>query len=265
VRAALDFPPKPAPWRTCPWIATGSSRPCPGKNLPCGPPRAGTQLLTSVAFRTLATATFGISLAVHTGLLPGWWFVWAPRLLWMFPPQIWRFATAFLITGPNLGLLFDTYFLYSYLSQLEIGNPRFPRKEDLIWYLMFVGGTIMVSSQCLRTASSSSICASVFPYLPNPSYACSFCFVQKNPSYICPDSVMPLLLSRFLEMRKSTPALRAGPSFANQGWCRGVGMVGCLMDGSCDSQFTRVVFIAPYISSPLAHLVTTAHAHVALS
>ncbi|KAL3957679.1 hypothetical protein ACCO45_008257 [Purpureocillium lilacinum] len=93
--------------------------------------------------RTLATATFGISLAVHTGLLPGWWFVWAPRFLWMFPPQIWRFATAFLITGPNLGLLFDTYFLYSYLSQLEIGNPRFPRKEDLIWYLMFVGGTIM--------------------------------------------------------------------------------------------------------------------------
>ncbi|UNI18957.1 hypothetical protein JDV02_005186 [Purpureocillium takamizusanense] len=93
--------------------------------------------------RTLATATFALSLAIHTGLLPGWWFVWAPRFLWMFPPQIWRFATAFLITGPKLGLLFDTYFLYSYLSQLEVGHPRFPRKEDLIWYLMFVGGSIM--------------------------------------------------------------------------------------------------------------------------
>lgn len=61
----------------------------------------------------------------------------------MFPPQIWRFFTAFLITEKNLGILFDTYFLYMYLSQLEVG--RFSRKEDLIWYLLVVGATILVS------------------------------------------------------------------------------------------------------------------------
>lgn len=99
--------------------------------------------------RTVASAAFVLSVGVHFGLLPGWWFVFYPRFLWMFPPQIWRFGTAFLLTGPSLGLLFDTYFLYSYLSQLEVGNARFSWREDLVWYLMFVGGTIMVSF-CLR-------------------------------------------------------------------------------------------------------------------
>ncbi|PHH64995.1 hypothetical protein CDD81_3632 [Ophiocordyceps australis] len=93
--------------------------------------------------RTVATAAFVISISVHLGLLPGSWFIFHPSLVFSFTPQLWRFVTAFLITGPSLGLLFDTYFVYSYLSQLEVGNSRFPRKEDLIWYLMFVGGAIM--------------------------------------------------------------------------------------------------------------------------
>ncbi|KYK58706.1 hypothetical protein DCS_05723 [Drechmeria coniospora] len=93
--------------------------------------------------RTAATAAFALSICIHLGLVPGWWFVWYPRYLWMIPPQIWRFITSFLITGPKMGLLLDPYFLYSYMSQLEVNNPRFPRKEDMIWYLMFVGGTIM--------------------------------------------------------------------------------------------------------------------------
>ncbi|KAL1895210.1 hypothetical protein Sste5346_005355 [Sporothrix stenoceras] len=39
---------------------------------------------------------------------------------------------------PKLGMLLDPYFLYSYLSQLEVGNARFARREDLIWYLSFI-------------------------------------------------------------------------------------------------------------------------------
>ncbi|POR37061.1 Derlin [Tolypocladium paradoxum] len=93
--------------------------------------------------RNLATAAFLLSFGVHLGFIPGWWFVFYPRFIWKIPPELWRFGTAFLLTGPKLSLLFDTYFLYSYLSQLEIGNPRFPRKEDLVWYLMFICGTIM--------------------------------------------------------------------------------------------------------------------------
>lgn len=159
--------------------------------------------------RTLATAAFLLSIGVHLGFMPGWWFVFYPQLIWKMPPQLWRFGTAFLLTGPNLSLLFDTYFLYSYLSQLEIGNPRFPRKEDLVWYLMFVGGTIMVSS-CLCSAHPRlcfrDSCAS-------PNLCCI-----NHTSSICPDSELPPQLSRFLNMRKSTPALRTVHHSQNQDW-----------------------------------------------
>lgn len=94
--------------------------------------------------RTMATAAFLTSVGVYTSLIPGYWIVFHPQFLWRFPPQIWRFFTAFLLTGPELSMLFDTYFVYSYLSQLEAGNPRFSRKEDLLWYLTFCGGTIMM-------------------------------------------------------------------------------------------------------------------------
>lgn len=71
-----------------------------------------------------------------------------PQFLFQIPPQIWRLGTNFLLTGPQLGLLFDTYFLYHYLTALEVGNPRFARREDVIWYLMFVCTVITVSCYC---------------------------------------------------------------------------------------------------------------------
>lgn len=71
--------------------------------------------------------------------------IFHPTYLWKFPPEIWRVATSFLVAGGGINLLFDTYFFYHYLSQLEVGHPRFPRKADLIWYLIFVGGVILVS------------------------------------------------------------------------------------------------------------------------
>lgn len=95
--------------------------------------------------RTIATFTFVVSAGVVLGMLPAKYFIFHPFYLIRFPPQIWRLATSFLVTSPGIGLLFDTYFLYTYLCQLEVGNPRFPRKEDLIWYLLFVCGTILVS------------------------------------------------------------------------------------------------------------------------
>ncbi|TWU73807.1 hypothetical protein ED733_004543 [Metarhizium rileyi] len=93
--------------------------------------------------RNIATCAFVMSLGIVLGMLPSKYFIYHQFFILRFPPQIWRFATSFLITGSGLGLLFDTYFLYSYLSQMEVGNPRFPRKEDLIWYLIFVCGTIL--------------------------------------------------------------------------------------------------------------------------
>ena len=83
------------------------------------------------------------------GLLPFGWFYFAPYTLFQFPPGIWRPFTAFFITSPDLGILLDPYFVYQYMKELEVGNPRFPRKEDLLWYLLTVGTMIIVSLRCL--------------------------------------------------------------------------------------------------------------------
>ncbi|KFH47681.1 Derlin-like protein [Hapsidospora chrysogenum ATCC 11550] len=99
--------------------------------------------------RNLATAVLAATIGTTLGLLPANQFFFHPFYLWRFPPQIWRILTCFLITGPQMGILFDTYFLYRYLSMLEVGNPRFSRKEDVIWYLMFVGGTILTINSAI--------------------------------------------------------------------------------------------------------------------
>ncbi|KAI9149216.1 Derlin-2 [Paramyrothecium foliicola] len=92
--------------------------------------------------RIFSTTVFVLSTAIHFGLMPSTWFVHHPYFLWQIPPQIWRVVTTYFVTS-GLGILFDTYFSYRYLSELEVGHPRFPRKEDLLWYLIFVGGTVL--------------------------------------------------------------------------------------------------------------------------
>lgn len=64
--------------------------------------------------------------------------------LLQFPPGMHRLVTSFMMTGPQLSVLFDTYFVYTYLFQLE--QTKFTRKEDLIWYLMVVGSIIIVGA-----------------------------------------------------------------------------------------------------------------------
>ncbi|KAI0599140.1 Der1-like family-domain-containing protein [Biscogniauxia sp. FL1348] len=97
--------------------------------------------------RTVATVVFLASLGVYTGMLSIYGFIFHYSLLLKFPPAIHRFVTSFLITSKDLGVLFDTYFVYTYLSQLERNSSKFMKKEDLIWYLMFVGGTITFLNQ----------------------------------------------------------------------------------------------------------------------
>lgn len=94
--------------------------------------------------RTFATVVFALSLANALDIVSAWWWYYDINFLWQFPPQLWRLATCFMVTGPGLGLLFDTYFLYRYMADLESGHPRFPRKADLVWYLMFVCSAILV-------------------------------------------------------------------------------------------------------------------------
>lgn len=40
--------------------------------------------------------------------------------------------------------LMDHLLVYNYLSQMERSNAKFSKKEDLIWYLMFISGVIVV-------------------------------------------------------------------------------------------------------------------------
>ncbi|KAI0834653.1 Der1-like family protein [Hypoxylon sp. FL0890] len=100
--------------------------------------------------RTVATAVFLCSVGVYTGMLSAAPFVFHYSLLFKWPPALYRLVTSFLLTSPNLGVLFDTYFVFTYLSQLETSNSKFQRKEDLIWYLMFVT-TIIVPLNALFT------------------------------------------------------------------------------------------------------------------
>jgi len=93
--------------------------------------------------RTLAAVVLVSSLGIQFGLVNARLLVFHSSYLWRFPPQIWRCATSFLIASSGLNLLFDTYFFYHYMCQLEVGHPRFTRKADLIWYMIFVGGTIL--------------------------------------------------------------------------------------------------------------------------
>ncbi|KAI1100147.1 Der1-like family-domain-containing protein [Jackrogersella minutella] len=93
--------------------------------------------------RTVASAVFLCSVGVYTGMLNPDPFIFHYSLLFKFPPGLYRLVTSFLLTGSGLGVLFDTYFVFTYLSQLELSNSKFAKKEDLIWYLLFVTGVIV--------------------------------------------------------------------------------------------------------------------------
>ena len=61
-------------------------------------------------YRTLATAVLASSIGIYMGFIPYTWFYFDYRLLLKLPPQIWRPVSSFFLTGPKLGIVFDTYF-----------------------------------------------------------------------------------------------------------------------------------------------------------
>lgn len=92
--------------------------------------------------RTLTTAIFATSVGVYTGLIPAGLLYFHKVFMFMMPPQVWRLFGSYLVTQPKLSILLDPYFFYNYISQLETSNPRFSRREDLVWYLVFVTTSI---------------------------------------------------------------------------------------------------------------------------
>jgi len=95
--------------------------------------------------RTFATAVFVTSVGAHVfGVIPYSWLYFEEDRLFRLPPEIWRLVTNFFLSAPKWDILMAPYFVYQYLSVLETASPRFRRKEDVIWYLIVVGGLIIL-------------------------------------------------------------------------------------------------------------------------
>ena len=96
--------------------------------------------------RTVATAALVESIVVRVGLVSAYVVIWHTSYIFkLFFPELWRIPTSFLLTGDGFSMIMEPYFLYRYISELEVGNARFPRKEDVVYYLMFVSVALIVS------------------------------------------------------------------------------------------------------------------------
>jgi Derlin-2/3 len=60
--------------------------------------------------RTLTTAIVVTSISVHLGLLSPVWIYFTEDRLFRLPPEIWRLATNFFLSGPQIGIIMDPYF-----------------------------------------------------------------------------------------------------------------------------------------------------------
>ena len=118
------------------------------------PPSSSVQKLASNANnRTITAAAVLISIPGHLIGVPSLLsMIFIPPYIFtlrMFP-QVWRLVTSFLITGPQLGMILDPYFLFTYCSNLETTASRFSQPGDFFVYLMFCAVIILV---CRATAT----------------------------------------------------------------------------------------------------------------
>ena len=61
--------------------------------------------------RTIVAAMAIESILVHSGLVNGYYVVYLNELIFKFPLlELWRFVTAFLLTGGGFSFVFDLYF-----------------------------------------------------------------------------------------------------------------------------------------------------------
>ncbi|CAF3616689.1 unnamed protein product [Fusarium graminearum] len=94
--------------------------------------------------RNLITALVLTSVTCKLNIVSVYSVLYHPTYLWMFPPQIWRLVTCFFVELNPINLLMNSFFLYRYCTQLEMGNARFPRKVDLVFYILFVCSVILM-------------------------------------------------------------------------------------------------------------------------
>ncbi|TID19694.1 DER1-domain-containing protein [Venturia nashicola] len=95
--------------------------------------------------RTLTAATLALSVLVHSQTVGFVSVAYIPQFIYRVTklPEVWRFITPFLITGPKFGILMDPYFLFTYGSGLERDSPRFTELGSFFVYVAFVMALIV--------------------------------------------------------------------------------------------------------------------------
>jgi hypothetical protein len=88
--------------------------------------------------------------------MSGSWIIFHKSYLWQLPPEIWRLATSFLLTGPGFNFVFDLYFTWVYGTGLELNSPRFTQPGDFFTFVVFLAAVILVSNH-LCTVSTAFI------------------------------------------------------------------------------------------------------------
>ncbi|CAI7599012.1 unnamed protein product [Penicillium bialowiezense] len=92
--------------------------------------------------RTLTALTLVQSALMHGGLMSMYYAVFAPSLIFAFPPHLYRLVTPFLLTGKKLEFAFDLYFIYKYGSAVENSMAA----GEFFIYLLFVAFNLMITA-----------------------------------------------------------------------------------------------------------------------
>ncbi|KAI4154314.1 MAG: hypothetical protein L6R39_001418 [Caloplaca ligustica] len=97
--------------------------------------------------RTWTAATLATSVLIYGGMINGMRLLFSIPLVFKLPvPEVWRIPSSFCITGPSWSILYDTYFLWTYSSNLERESPRFTQPGDFFFYVLFIGTVILALS-----------------------------------------------------------------------------------------------------------------------
>ncbi|KAF3925623.1 Derlin-2 [Orbilia brochopaga] len=104
------------------------------------PADAVTNLLnqTPPVTRFYAGVTFITSLAsIVFGVVNPMLLIYHQTFMTRMPPQLWRLFTSFFLTGGGFAILFDSYMIWQYGSDLEA--QHFNTSGDFLFYMLFNG------------------------------------------------------------------------------------------------------------------------------
>lgn len=121
--------------------------------------------------RTITAATLIVSIATHLGFIPAYYVVLLPYkiLTLRSVPELWRLVSCFLLTGPQLQILMDPYFLYLYASKIEI--ETLPAPGDFFIYTVFVSAVITVCPTISSFACAYAFCLANLGISARPAFS----------------------------------------------------------------------------------------------